>query len=69
MRRKRVRYNRLRRRLRDVLPSWTRWSEMLAWGALSRQHLEESRRFDADLAARGLSRADFFVAHVVNQDD
>lgn len=68
MRRKRVSYNRLRRLTRGALASWTRWQEMLAFGERARQRLEERDRFDADLAARGLSRSDFFVAHVINQD-
>ena len=69
MRRKRVSYNRVRRLTRNALASWTRWQEMLAFGERARQQLEESERFEADLKTRGLSRADFFVAHVVHQDD
>lgn len=71
MRRRRVSHNRVRRQLRreghgDVLGSWTCRREMLEYVERMKQQADEARRFDADLAARGLSRADFFVAHVVN---
>jgi hypothetical protein len=53
----------------DVLGSWTARLQLRAKVAWLEQRQEEHRRFDADLAARGLSRADFFVAHTVNRED